>query len=147
MRKLKSSLLGVVVAATMFISSARPAHALGLGEAALTVGVSSAAGAILGASTLPFYPEMNEHTDNIWYGAAIGAVVGVLICGYQGLAEGRDAGEEAEEDAGKDARLNRLAPQDSTRPETTSALGMQNFATKTVQGSTLAWTPVVQFKW
>ena len=57
-------------------------------DALLTVGAATLGGAILGASTLPFYEESTEHTNNILYGAAIGAVVGVLISAYSGVKEG-----------------------------------------------------------
>ncbi len=58
------------------------------GDAAVTVAIASVAGAVLGASTLPFYEESGEHTKNIFYGAALGAVAGVLISAYAGVQEG-----------------------------------------------------------
>lgn len=42
-----------------------------------TVLFASLGGAILGLSTLPFYGEPQEHTDNISYGALGGFVVGM----------------------------------------------------------------------
>ncbi len=47
-----------------------------------TMGVSIAVGAVLGASTLPFYSSPLDHTKNIAYGAAAGAAVGVGILVY-----------------------------------------------------------------
>ncbi len=49
-----------------------------------TMGVSIAVGAVLGASTLPFYDQPGQHASNIAYGASLGAAVGIglLIYGY-----------------------------------------------------------------
>ncbi len=47
-----------------------------------TMGVSIAVGAVLGASTLPFYSSPFDHTMNIAYGAGAGAAVGVGILVY-----------------------------------------------------------------
>jgi hypothetical protein len=73
----------------------------------------------LGASTLPFYEDSGKHTKNIFYGAAIGAVAGVLIAAYAGVQEGQDDEEES---------LLRRAPADARfafsreiRPEQTTA--------------------------
>lgn len=69
----------------------RAARAATVGDALLTVGVSTAAGAVLGLSTLPFYEESSEHSRNIFYGAALGAVVGVLVMAYAGFQDSADA--------------------------------------------------------
>lgn len=55
------------------------AKANNIADAALTVLIGSGVGAVLGLSTLPFYSEMGQHTQNIWIGAAVGAVIGVGI--------------------------------------------------------------------
>jgi len=52
-----------------------------------TIGISIAVGAVLGASTLPFYGEPGKHLINVAYGASTGAVVGVGILVY-GLFRG-----------------------------------------------------------
>lgn len=65
-----------------------------MGDAALTVAVTTVAGGILGASTLPFYSDSSNHTKNIYYGAAIGAVAGVLLAAYAGVQEGPAEEEE-----------------------------------------------------
>ncbi|MGE3261112.1 MAG: hypothetical protein AB7K68_04990 [Bacteriovoracia bacterium] len=70
------------------------AKAVTMGEAATTVTVTTVAGAILGASTLPFYEDSGKNTKNIFYGAAVGAVVGVLISAYSGVQDGRAEDEE-----------------------------------------------------
>ena len=51
-----------------------------------TVGISTAVGTILGASTLPFYDQPGDHTLNIAYGASAGFVAGLGIWIYQVLA-------------------------------------------------------------
>ena len=63
------------------------AKAITLGDAALVVAISAGTGAILGASTLPFYGEPDLHKKNIFYGASFGAVVGVLLSAYAGFEE------------------------------------------------------------
>lgn len=73
------------------LTPTRPAKAATVGDALLTVGVSTAAGAVLGLSTLPFYAESSEHTRNIFYGAALGAVTGVLVMAYAGFQDSADA--------------------------------------------------------
>lgn len=79
------------------------AQAVTFGDAALTVAVTSGAGAILGASTLPFYGEPDKHKKNIFYGASFGAIIGVLVAAYAGFEEGSKA--ELEEAAMLNSRL------------------------------------------
>jgi hypothetical protein len=95
-----------------------------IGDSALVVAFSTLGGAVLGASTLPFYEEPGDHTKNIFYGAALGAVIGVFISAYTGVKGGRDFDEE-------DARLKNKrgtslslndAPELRLRTETTSAM-------------------------
>lgn len=69
------------------VTAAKPAHAISIGDAALTVGISTATGAVLGASTLPFYGQPGDHTNNIFYGAAVGAVAGVIISAIAGVSD------------------------------------------------------------
>lgn len=47
-----------------------------------TIGISTAVGMVLGASTLPFYDSPGSHISNILYGGSIGAAVGVGVCIY-----------------------------------------------------------------
>lgn len=84
--------LSLMLALVLFTPKAR---AVTLGDAVLTVAISTAAGAVLGASTLPFYEQSSEHTKNIFYGAAIGAVVGVFTTAYMGVQDGPGEEEEA----------------------------------------------------
>lgn len=74
------------------------AKAMALSDAATTVTVTTVAGAVLGASTLPFYEDSGKNTKNIFYGAAVGAVAGVLIAAYSGVQDGKvEDDEEARE--------------------------------------------------
>jgi hypothetical protein len=70
------------------------AKAVSMSEAATTVTVTTVAGALLGASTLPFYEDSGANTKNIFYGAAVGAVVGVLLAAYSGVQDGKVDDEE-----------------------------------------------------
>lgn len=58
-----------------------------------TMGISVAVGAVLGASTLPFYEQPSDHMSNIYVGAAAGAAVGLGIVIY-GLIKGGPSDEE-----------------------------------------------------
>ncbi len=48
----------------------------------LMVAGAGAAGAILGLSTLSFVDQPSEHISNIWTGAAIGVIAGVIFVAY-----------------------------------------------------------------
>lgn len=111
----------------------RPAQALTLGDAALTVSISTVSGAILGASTLPFYEDSGKHTKNIFYGAAIGAVAGVLISAVAGVKESQDDDEALLMRAPADARF---AFSRELKPELTSAIK------KGTTSSPLVWSPL-----
>ena len=47
------------------------------------VGVAGATGAVLGLSTLSFYDEPSTHISNVWTGAAIGVIAGVIWVAYR----------------------------------------------------------------
>ena len=47
-------------------------------------------GAIIGLSTLSFYDKPSQHTNNIWGGAAIGVIVGVIFVAYSSAQKGSD---------------------------------------------------------
>jgi hypothetical protein len=51
-----------------------------------TIGISTAVGTVLGASTLPFYDQPGTHLMNLVYGASAGAVAGVGLGLYQWLS-------------------------------------------------------------
>lgn len=83
----------IPVLVTLFSGPTARADA-SIGDSAMTVAFSTLGGAVLGASTLPFYEDPGDHTKNIFYGAALGAVAGVLISAYAGVKEGPAYDEE-----------------------------------------------------
>jgi len=103
-----------------------------MGDAALTVAVTSGAGAILGASTLPFYGEPDKHKKNIFYGASFGAIIGVLIAAYAGFQESADA-----EMAARNYRF--------IAPDTSSVLVSKSTSVISVNES-LAFIPATLFR-
>jgi hypothetical protein len=48
----------------------------------MLVAGAGAAGAVLGLSTLSFVETPSKHISNIWTGAAIGVIVGVVVVAY-----------------------------------------------------------------
>lgn len=116
MNFLKPTLLLTLVFA---LASPPQASAMSMGDAALTVTVSTVAGAVLGASTLPFYEESGKHSKNIFYGAALGAVVGVMLSAYSGVQE--NSGVDEEEALAK-KKPRPLAQNGLLKPESTTAL-------------------------
>ncbi len=59
-------------------------------EDIITVGAAGAAGAILGLSTLSFVDKPSEHLGNIWTGAAIGVILGVVWVAYNSAQKGTE---------------------------------------------------------
>ena len=57
----------------------------------ILVGVAGAAGAILGLSTLSFYDKPSPHISNVWTGAAIGVIAGVIWVAYNSATDNSDA--------------------------------------------------------
>ncbi len=47
----------------------------------LVVAAAGAGGAVLGLSTLSFYDKPSKHISNVWMGAAVGIIAGVIIVG------------------------------------------------------------------
>jgi hypothetical protein len=48
----------------------------------MLVGAAGAGGAVLGLSTLSFVDKPSKHISNIWTGAALGVIVGVIFVAY-----------------------------------------------------------------
>ena len=63
-----------------------------------TIGISTAAGVVLGASTLSFYEKPGSHLLNIVYGASVGAALGVGVAVYSMFQEGVKDPELKEEE-------------------------------------------------
>jgi hypothetical protein len=59
-------------------------------EDILLVGGAGAGGAILGLSTLSFYDTPSKHISNIWTGAAIGIIAGVIFVAYNSAQKGSE---------------------------------------------------------
>jgi hypothetical protein len=56
----------------------------------LLVGAMGAGGAILGLSTLSIYDTPSKHISNIWTGAAIGVIAGVIFVAYNSAQKGSE---------------------------------------------------------
>lgn len=56
----------------------------------ILVGAAGAAGAILGLSTLSFVDKPSKHISNIWTGAALGIIAGVVFVAYQSAQRGSE---------------------------------------------------------
>lgn len=56
----------------------------------LLVAAAGAGGAILGLSTLSFYDKPSKHVSNIWTGAAIGIIAGVIFVAYSSAQRGQE---------------------------------------------------------
>lgn len=56
----------------------------------LIVAGAGAGGAVLGLSTLSFYDQASKHVSNIWTGAAIGIIAGVIFVAYSSAQKGSE---------------------------------------------------------
>lgn len=56
----------------------------------ILVGAAGVGGAILGLSTLSFVDKPSEHVSNIWTGAAIGVIAGVIFVAYNSAQKGSE---------------------------------------------------------
>jgi hypothetical protein len=54
------------------------------------VAASGAAGAVLGLSTLSFVDKPSQHISNIWTGAALGVIAGVIFVAYNSAQKGSE---------------------------------------------------------
>jgi hypothetical protein len=135
--------LAFLVLLASFLTAPRARAEATFGDAALTVAVSTVAGAILGASTLPFYETPSDNTKNIFYGAAIGAVVGVFISAYAGVKEGPNFDDANLAPLKPSAVAINGAPEFRLHSEASTAVRVPAaFAV----GTTLAWAPVASLR-
>lgn len=56
----------------------------------MLVGAAGAAGAVLGLSTLSFVDKPSQHISNIWTGAALGIIAGVIFVAYNSAQKGSE---------------------------------------------------------
>jgi len=56
----------------------------------LTVAAAGVGGAIIGLSTLSFVSRPSRHISNIWTGAALGVIAGVIFVGYNSAQKGSE---------------------------------------------------------
>jgi hypothetical protein len=56
----------------------------------LLVAAAGAGGAILGLSTLSFYETPSQHISNLWTGAALGIIAGVIFVAYNSAQKGSE---------------------------------------------------------
>ena len=56
----------------------------------ILVGAAGAGGAILGLSTLSFVDKPSKHISNIWTGAALGVIAGVIFVAYNSAQKGSE---------------------------------------------------------
>ena len=56
----------------------------------ILVGAGGLGGALLGLSTLSFYDKPSKHVSNIWTGAALGIIAGVIFVAYMSAQKGSE---------------------------------------------------------
>ncbi len=56
----------------------------------MLVAVAGAGGAVLGLSTLSFVEKPSKHVSNIWTGAALGIIAGVIFVAYNSAQKGSE---------------------------------------------------------
>lgn len=135
MKKLGAVALAIILLPGILLATS--ARGASIGDAALTVSVATVSGAVLGVSTLPFYEESGKHTKNIFYGAALGAVAGVLISAFAGVQEGSNGDDEA----ALKSKNEMLSLQRKIQPEQSTALA--DISAK-ARGSVLVWSPLAK---
>jgi hypothetical protein len=133
------ALLGALV-----LSASRPAQA-NTGKTFLeTIGVSTAVGTVLGASTLPFYDQPGTHLQNLAYGAGAGFVIGAGIGLYRILSgqAKRDAfGQDREE---PDTVLSQTIASESRLDRVSGNLV---FSPARPNQPAAIWSPLVSLTW
>jgi len=137
LRQTRAALIAIVLIAL----GATPlkAKANSFGDAVLTVGISSAVGAVLGLSTLPFYENSGDHTRNIWIGAAVGAVIGVGFSAVSALKSTDPTELEEDYEEADKQDFSFLAPSKTRAPESVALAG-KNEALR--QDLVLAYAPI-----
>lgn len=60
----------------------------------VVIGAAGIGGAVLGLSTLSFYDKPSKHVSNIWMGAAVGIIAGVIVVAVGHAQKSQEAFEE-----------------------------------------------------
>lgn len=94
MKKLTSLFLSLNIIAAMMLSPGAHAQSEDIikstqNDILLIVG-AGAGGAILGLSTLSFVDKPSKHISNVWTGAAIGVIAGVIFVAYNSAQRGSE---------------------------------------------------------
>ena len=128
-----------------------------------TLGLSIAAGTVLGASTLPFYDQPGTHLGNLAYGASLGAVAGLGIGLYQ-IISGRSSrelfdnasreelfpGDVAKQREGGALLSDRAFQSTSFSHQSESRYGLASgplYANASFSRPALIWAPLVSLTW
>jgi len=110
-----------------------------------TIGISTAVGTVLGASTLPFYDQPGTHLMNMVYGASAGAVAGVGLGLYQWLSGRSNRDQEIFGDSRSFREAHTLAPPISVHASTSSfSLAGRDARDRT---PVLFWAPLASLTW
>ncbi len=95
MKKLICALLSL----SLLVSAVNPAMAQDSGEDdiikntqndIMLIAAAGAGGAVLGLSTLSFVEKPSKHVSNIWTGAALGIIAGVIFVAYNSAQKGSE---------------------------------------------------------
>lgn len=86
---MKNRIIGTILSAFVFLFSIQSfsQEMRGVRRGVATMIFSSIGGAVLGLSTLPFYGQPEEHTQNISNGALLGLIAGGAYLIYQSDSE------------------------------------------------------------
>lgn len=103
------AVLGIAaVGGAIVDSQGPPAHAaFALKDALITVGVGTAVGTVVGASTLSFYSDAGDHIENVLLGAGAGTIAGLGLALYL-LAVPGDSGNSSQIGGAFEGNLARL---------------------------------------
>ncbi|HXH32335.1 MAG TPA: hypothetical protein VNJ01_16160 [Bacteriovoracaceae bacterium] len=90
MKKLLSFILGL----HLFLLSPTQAQEVDFAkktqEDIMLVSAAAAGGAVLGLSTLSFVDKPSQHISNIWTGAALGVIAGVIFVAYNSAQKSQE---------------------------------------------------------
>lgn len=88
--------LGLILSSNSFAQTSEEDFVKSTQNDLMIVAAAGASGAVLGLSTLSFVDKPSQHVANIWTGAAIGVIAGVIFVAYNSAQKGQE-GLEMEE--------------------------------------------------